>query len=318
MSDNSTSTSALYAVKSVDESFKMNIGSRNDKEDKRIIRKKEDSKPDNNVDTAVLVIILQCESKPCDNNIANLKKIFSDSFFTVQVCSVDIPSEIVNNNSLTRDQYLENYRMRKALTYAAEGPYLTTSDGAIKPQFLWNKLPCIIVKDSSISNISFESGGMRRRIETALDKASQADLFYLCKWNDACDKYKDITPSIDNGSSLKWSTQPTATQAIMYTEKSRDKIRETLQSANTPLSSLLNNLIADGKMMATVFVPNIIDFDIELSTSNADYLKLNECAPAPTTTEQTNNTAWIIWFIILVILMLIVAYIIIRVNPQRR
>jgi len=271
---------------------------------------------------SVLVIILQCETKPCDDNIINLKWVFSDPYFTVQVCAVDPPpAPVPLPKTLTLDEYNENYMMRKALTYAAEGPYLPNGQGNPEPKFWWMGLPVIIVKDSSVSNITPEGtttvdlpdrhiGGMKKRIKTALDKAKSADLFFLCKWNDACDKYTDVP-----NSNLKWTIQPTATQAIMYTPTTRDYVREALVTATISLSTILNNNIVQGTLLATVFVPNIIDFDIDLATSNTDYAKLNECAPIPTETTTTSNTSYIIWFIIIIILILLVAWVLIQISP---
>lgn len=279
-------------------------------------------------DGSVLVIILQCETKSCDQNIMNLKWVFSDPYFIVQVCAVDKPINIPISKTITKSQYQENYFMRKALTYAAEGPYTINSDGTVRPQYLWNKIPCIIVKDSSISNVTpsgisnFDRnkniGGMKRRIHTALNKARQADLFYLCKWYDACNKHVDVANSdnIEKGSNLKWSVQPTATQAIMYIPSSRDFIRETLVTSTVPLGDLLNNNIAQGNLLATVFVPNIIDFDIDLATNNNDYAKLNECAPVASATSSNNNTAFIVWFCIIIFIVILVAWALIQINPR--
>jgi len=290
---------------------------------------------DDNDNASVLVIILQCETKSCDNNITNLKWVFSDPYFTVQVCAVDSPVNIPTIKTMTQMQYLENYSMRKVLNYAAEGPYLQNSQGIIESQSWWNKIPVIIVKDSSISNIPVAGitrqdypdnprdkiiGGMKHRIKTALDKAKEADLFFLCKWNDACNKYIDVNNAnnIDHGSNLKWSMQPTATQAIMYTPSSRDFIRESLLKTTTPLSDFLNSNIAKGKLLATVFVPNIIDFDIDLATSNDDYAKLNECTSALETTNTNNTVAPFVWFVLIIIAILLVAWALIQITPQSK
>lgn len=288
---------------------------------------------DDDDNASVLVIILQCETKPCDDNIMNLKWVFSDPYFTVQVCAVDPPPNVPITKTLTKAQYMENYCMRKALTYAAEGPYIPNSLGNLEPQSWWSNIPVIIVKDSSISNISSSGvtneenidnpeneiiGGMKRRIKVALDKAHQADLFFLCKWHDACNKYVDVEGlgSKNNGSTLKWSIQPTATQAIMYTPSSRDYIRESLTTSIAPLSDLLNTNISKGNLLATVFVPNVIDFDIDLATSNEDYNKLNECAPLPTASQTNTNVASFIWFAVIIILIILVAWALIQLSPQ--
>lgn len=297
---------------------------------------------------SVLVLILQCETKICDQNILNLKWIFSDHYFTVQVCAID-PPEIPANTRLTRDQYIENYNMKKALVYASNGPYITNTNMEIEPQYWWTKLPCIIIKDSSVSNItpggeiSLSSsnnpmttngdgvnvldiksnisdaqivGGIKNRIKTALQKASDADLYFLCKWQDMCDKHKNVEgiDSIDHGSTLKWSVHPSATQAIMYTPTSRDYFTNLLSNTNMSYSSLLNHEIENGNILATVFMPNIIDFDSSLATSNQDYLKLNECAPVQTTTSSSFTP--LIWFIVLVVIILLIAWSLMQLGPQ--
>jgi len=277
-------------------------------------------------DGSVLVVILQCETKSCDANIANMKWVFSDPYFIVQVCAVEPPPDIPANKIITQAQYLENYCMRKALTFAAEGPYIENSQEKV-PQYQWKNLPVIIVKDSSISNITPSGlsddpkeiiGGMRKRIEIALEKANQADLFFLCKWNDQCNKYVNVAGvgNIDHGSTLKWSIQPTATQAIMYTPSSRDFIAASLINAQSSLSSLLNSNISQGNLLATVFVPNIIDFDIDLATSKEDYSKLNECAPVQTATANTKGAAAFIWFTMIIVLVLLIAWSLIQLGPQ--
>ena len=156
---------------------------------------------------------------------------------------------------------------------------------------------------------------MKTRIKTALEKAVTADLFFLCKWNDACSKYVDIAGagSIKGGSSLKWSLQPTATQAIMYTPSARDYLKTTLPTSVVPMGDFLNLHIAEGKLKATVYVPNIIDYDISLATSNEDYAKANECAPvAATSTDTASETTVYVWVAIIIIVMIALAWFLVQ------
>lgn len=282
---------------------------------------------------SILVIILQCETKSCDKNISNLKWVFSDPYFTVQVCAVDPPADYSANKTLTQDQYLENYYMRKALNYASEGPYLPNTQGVLEPQYWWNKIPVIIVKDSSISNIPLTGrtnknhidnldsnmiGGMKKRIKIALDKANQADLFFLCKWNDQCDKHKDVegAENINFGSSLKWSRAPTSTQCVMYKPGSRDYIQNSLMDTKVTLSELLNSNISKERLLATVFSPNIIDYDIDMATSSSDYAKLNECSVALTSNTSSTSSSQIAWLIVMIIIIIIVAWIVIQFGSR--
>lgn len=250
---------------------------------------------------SVLIIILQCETRACDKNILQLRALFSDPYFSVQVCYIDEPEEVLANKSLSYCQYVENYRMIKALSYARDGPYSHSSG-----QKWWSDTPCAIIKDSSVSNLSAHN--MKKRIMMALRKAKDADLFFLCKWNDVCDGYTDVDE--DECPSLKWSLHPSSTQAIMYTPKSRDLIIDELDKSNTPLGDLLNKYIAEKSLLATVFVPNIVDFDIDLATSIDDYVKLNECAAVSNVATADNTTATV-WLIIMILLVAVVAWVLI-------
>lgn len=273
---------------------------------------------------SVLVLIIQGETRPCNKNIENLKWIFSDPYFIVQVCDIEIPPDIPISRTLSRNDYIENYYMRKALDYAAEGPYTVDDEGNIIHQKHWHKLPCIIIKDSSVSNVTpsgetFDDqliGGMKRRISVALEKAKQADLFYLCTWSDRCDKFIDVKgvgSNIDHGSTLKWSISPSSNQAIMYRPATRDYVKNVIVGSNSGLSNTLNNLIQQGKLLAVVFVPNIVDYDITLATNNSDYLKLNQCAPIPSVIKSNSST--IIWVILVFSLVFLAAWGLINVGP---
>lgn len=276
-----------------------------------------DREYENSDNASVLVIILQCETKPSDQNIDNLKWVFSDPFFTVKVCSVEPPKNIPMMKTMTPTQYLENYYMWKVLTYAAEGPYSMSENGNVYSNKWWKSTPCVIVKDSSVCNINpifpthlkKERGfscGMKTRIKTALEKATTADLHFLCKWSDNCVKYKDVAGTQNMGSSLKWSTKPTSSQAVLYTPRARDFIKEKLISAVTPIGDIFNYYISKSMISATAFVPNIIDYDINLATSEADYSKLSECDTKNNATSSTSQSQWI-WFGVLVITILIIA-----------
>ena len=288
-------------------------------------------------DNSVLVIILKCDKKLKETNINNLQWVFSDPYFITQVksfepsqkplVSVDgIDTPILTNPNIA---YTENYCMYQALKYAAEGPYVINADGSITKKGLWTNLPVIIVKDNSVSNITPSGitnssrdkiiGGMKNRIQIALQKAQSADLYYLARWNDNCTKNTLVagTESIDKGSSLQWTIKPTATQAIMYTPKSRDIVSNALctMNSNISLSDYLNSAIYDRKFIATAFVPSIISFDTNLATSQTDFNKLNECFPVSTDKPTTSNTS-LIWLIVLILIVILVASALIQLGPK--
>lgn len=250
----------------------------------------------NNTDSQkVLVLILRCETRKGDTNISHLQHVFSSDFFITEIFDINHTSE--------------NFLMFSALNYAAEK---------------YNELPCILVKDSSISNVDpgvipTTDGGMKNRIKVALEKSPSAGLYFLCKWQDACEKYRDVpnTEQLPKSSKLKWSLNPSSTQAIMYRPYCRDMIRGVLENTTIPLGDLLNNLVSSGKILANVFVSNIINFDIDLATSKDDYLKLNECSTSesnflskssPSSPSTSSSSTSIIWLIIFIILALIIGF----------
>jgi len=249
-------------------------------------------------DNSVLVIILKGETRKCDKNIDNLKSLFSDQYFIVEVCELS-------------EQLDDNNNMKKLLNYINKGPYLLNDEGIYEPQYWWKDLPTIIIRDSSVSHLTPDKSmhGIKHKIKTALEKANNADLFYLCKWNDSCEKHRDIENFPDK--TLKWSVKPTATQAIMYTKKSRNYVIEQLENSNVSLGELLNSHIIQRKLSATVFTPNLIDYDINLAVSNNDFSKLNECDEA-VNTQTTNDTYSYLLIIVLILLIVIVAWFIIR------
>lgn len=245
---------------------------------------------------SILVVIIKKTTRNCDNNIANLKRLFSDKIFNIQVCEID--RVIDNSESPDIDKCnLENYDMLKALMFAKEGPYIfDAAENKILTGCWWTNLPCIIIKDSSVSLMSCHE--IKERILYGLSKAK---LLFLTHWTDLCEKYESINEY------LKWSVHPTATQAILYTPEMRDLVLEELPKSGKNLSAYLNACLASYKLKGAVYVPNLIDFDINLATDNADFAKANACLQTIDNTQNstTNTIAWIVVFIILLLLVVV-------------
>jgi hypothetical protein len=260
---------------------------------------------------SVLVIILHCETRSCDKNINALTLLFSDPFFHVKVYNTAKPHKLVTSHNFT-----EHEMMKHALLISANGPYLDEPK-MLEPQYRWKNMPVLIVKDSSVSNMSPSilniRTGITHRIKTALEKALDADLFFLCKWNDTCDLYSDAYPSKDEFF-LKWSQKPNGTQAILYRPKTRDLIIEEMckEKEYVAIGDLLSKKIANRELKAAVFVPNLIDYDINLATSKKDFNKLNQCEhtrDVPYASSTTSESTKTIWLWILIILIVVVAWI---------
>lgn len=279
----------------------------------------------------MLVLILRHDTKVSDKNIEYLKDAFSDPYFITTVIHVNDPTVIPSTSTLTPAEYLQNYRMRRALTYATEGPYIKGI-----PTFKWRNLPCIIIKDTSVTNIT--PRGMRDRIMVALDPSLIRcpkechrkhhnpdpqnlipDLVFLCTWSDLCSSYRDISciEFVDGGSTLKWTFQPTADQAILYSPKTRDYIADLLVNSTSTFSSIINSNVGQGNLQASTFVPNIVDYDVNFATSNSDYAKLNKCTLSTDPNDNVaGSAAALLWFAIIVVVLIIMAYILIVIGPK--
>jgi len=243
----------------------------------------------------ILVLIINCETRACDNNIEQLKLAFSDEYFIVHE---------YKTKSLHEHQY-----MYKALQYASYGPWVKDENGKNKPQKHWSDMPCLIIKDSSIITIS--------NLVEYLEKAfkTPADLFFLCTWNDVCDKYITINETSD--ACLKWHSHSCATQAICYRPSARDHIRRALQhSSKLPLELpfILNREIKVGHLKGAVFIPNLVHYDINVATSHLDYIKINACAPSLSKKHNTNISIFI-WFVALSIIILLVSWCLMDMTP---
>lgn len=256
----------------------------------------------------LVLIISNFESRGCDNNVADLKEAFSNPYFITRIVAANTKKDIPSGLTISDAVYTELYVMRKTLEYSSTGIECSSENS-------WNNLPVIIVKDSSVTNLTPLE--MKQRISYALRKAPAADLYFLTVWSDSCSKHKLISKNVDGGSSLNWTFQPTATQAIMYTPSSRDYIKQYLVSNNnTSYSSVLNSLVSSGKMKAVTYTPNIVDYDIDLATSNSDYYKLNTCATIGTVGGESNGLSSLLFFIILVAIVIFTAYCLLVLGPS--
>ncbi len=146
-------------------------------------------------------------------------------------------------------------------------------------------IPCLIIKDNSIITHDITS-----HLEKVL--ALKADIHFLCTWGDLCYRY---TSCIEN---IKWTTDSCTSQAVLYMPQIRKTIIRQLKKS--PIEKILKYL-----PNKTVFIPNIVHFDIDLATCNEDYLKMNGSLPMmqDDQTQYNNQLIWIFIIIIVIILL---------------
>ena len=148
--------------------------------------------------------------------------------------------------------------------------------------------PCLIIRDNSI---------IMHDIQPHLQKVLtlDANLHFLCSWGDLCHQYTNAIKGV------KWTNDSYASQAVLYMPECRKSIIKELKKQD--IETVLKKQVKETK--ATVFIPNIVHFDINLAKCNEDYLKLNGWLPIVKDNEEicNNQMIWIIVFIIAIILL---------------
>jgi hypothetical protein len=249
---------------------------------------------------SILVIILKCETRKCDKHIKKLKKIFSDKYFTVHVCDINNPDDL-NDDILSVDKLIEKHDIYHALKYSIEGPYFNGES-----KCWWTSTPCLIIRDSSIC----QCNDIKNKIKKAIDRIHDADMIFLCKWNDKCEQYKQV----DNNDSLKWSQSPTSTQAVIYRPKARKHLISKIEKSRKSIGSIINKCVSHKELTAAVFTPNIIEYDIDLARNVLDYKKLNICAELKNHNGK-NDAVNTVWFISVSLLIILVAWFLVDITP---
>lgn len=152
--------------------------------------------------------------------------------------------------------------------------------------------PCLIIQDSSIIQFNIQ-----HYLDTLLN--IDADLYFLCTWNDDCNKYT----SVNHYNYLMWTNSSCADQAILFNPSGRDYILEALKCKK--LKHALSDCSKDLKAIAVL--PNIVHVDFNLITSNKDLKKLNLVYVEKEIKQpsNTNNVAWIILIIIFILLLVL-------------
>ncbi len=156
--------------------------------------------------------------------------------------------------------------------------------------------PTLIIKDNSI--ILFD---IKKHLEKVL--LLNIEINYLCTWGDSCHRYINI----NNMDHIKMSNVSFASQAVLYLPSCRKAIIKRLKKEDIEI--VLKKYTKEHQ--ATVFMPNIVHFDINLAKSNSDYLKINGCLPIVSDNNDSvnNQLIWIfLLFILLILLSLFIPY----------
>jgi len=238
----------------------------------------------------VLVLIIKSEPGSTEENIKNLKEVFSDPFFETIVININQPSFIKKTKSMSNRDIIIMNQIKKSLNFASDK---------------YNELPVISVLDTSVT---YETGQtMVNKIKNIMD----SDICYLCKWYDDCQSLKPV----DGLKGIYYNTNPKDFQAIFFSKKLRDIIiSEEEFRVNRPFGTIIEYMIKDEKIKSYCFTPNIINFDVSLAKNDEEYYKLNECSMK--VQKSPNEGVAYIWFTLIVILVLVVAWAVIKLGPN--
>lgn len=235
-----------------------------------------------------LVVIIQGGTKKCDSNIRKLLKLFSSEIF-LMACS----SQIFIDN-----EYSEVETMKKIFFSLKK---------------MRGNLPLIVVKDNTVSEFSPEILDLKIKNLTNIkinDKSPE--LYYLCSWGHDPKNYKTI-----NENTIQ-IFEPKATQCILYTVEGRDYILDFLNNNKiNSYSGYLQRTVSDKKLTAIAHIPNLLYFDMGLSTSKDDFKKMNYFSENPNSDKPiAYGLASFIWFIIIVILIIAIACALVQLGPS--
>jgi len=228
-----------------------------------------------------------------NRNIDRLKELFSSDIFDVKIINLDGDTDL--------------------LGWCLEETNIYHPDRDV-----------LYIRGNSVSNIC------KQKLEDIVtfinNKCNSFDLFYMCRWNDDCQKMIDVKyyPFLDVHIGRTYS--PQGLQAIYFSKKGRDIILGKLNTHSGKKLSLdykihedriLIDHIKKGDIVAHCVVNNIFNYDISSATKNSDFNKLSLCKnmdnPDSDNEPQTNNLNYI-WFVLVVIIVIMFTFAIIRIG----
>ena len=268
---------------------------------------------DKRIKMSVVVNIIS--GKASNSRVNFLKGLFGDPYFIVRVYGDTDASELRSDTP-------------KNIT-CLDDPDSMFEINQVYEALMWSKdnhptKPVIVIKDTSISNIS--SSTMREIVKEAVEDVSISsyELFYMSKWLDRCHLYKRV----NERGRFVWIHSPFGVQSILFTPTGRDVILGTQKMKNgknfkimkLPLGQQLNKEIADGNIRAIANPSNVVNFDVVgNATDNADFFKLNECVPFifDQVEESTSSTGSYLVLFLIIIAIILVGWALLRIGPKK-
>lgn len=169
----------------------------------------------------------------------------------------------------------------------------------------------IIIRDTSVSI----SDTIAVTISEILNRDSDFDVFYLCKWQDRCDLYRN-PQALGESSVIVQSSYPQGIQAMILSPSGVAMLKGEKPMSNGAkfdlkaagcLSEQLAKCIYAGWITAHTVTPNLFEFNVMMANKTSDMKKKQECLDVPISEIQANNQARMWSYIILFLIILLIA-----------
>jgi hypothetical protein len=249
-----------------------------------------------------MIIVYILTDNPKSDRVKTVKNIFSNSIFTVSIVSV-LPADEKKEGS-TEIKYIDNeinieyHRVMASLNDA----YMHYKDNY-----------CIVVKDTTISGTDAKTIS---EVASLMESKNNADIVYLCKWNDKCNLYTNKEQVMSTGSMMVKTQSPNGIQCTMFSPNGRNivlgkknmKNKQKFQlhkERDKDIGYALNIEILNNNIDASCMVPNLVDFDPTAAKCDKDYNKSKECEDINSNNTSSTGTSSF-WWIIIVILIIII------------
>lgn len=258
------------------------------------------------------IIVYLLTERPCNDRVRKLIKFFkSSAFFKLKVIDIPPPASLDVPDTMTANQALEAYRFNKVLTSAS------------------NKYPdkyILVIKDSAVTITTPQL--LEETIQTALNLACW-DVFYLTKWLDACNLYRDkVNVKCSNSmTTLVKTMSPNGTLALIFSPKGRDIVIGRCKMADKkyftpikiPLGTKLNENIIIKNINAICSVPNQFEYDLFEATHVSDLAKLSSCRrPGEVQPAAKPDNLPLFWFVIIVVAAFLVIWALYILGPSNK
>jgi hypothetical protein len=256
-----------------------------------------------------MIIVYILTDNPKSDRVKTVKNIFSNPIFTVSIVSV-LP---VDEKKETEIKYIDN---ETNIEYHRVIASLNDAYMNYKHNY------CIVVKDTTISSTEAKTVA---EVASTMEQKNNADILYLCKWNDKCHLYTNKEQVLSTGSMMVKTQSPNGIQCIMFSPNGRDIVLgkrnmknkqkfELHKEKDKDIGYALNREVLNNNIDASCMVPNLVDYDPTAAKCDKDYNKSKECEDLSNKSTGNTGTSSFWWIIIVILIIIIIVWAIIKLR----